>query len=126
MSDQPLPGMPHKTRSRSARLGYDGERAVEVFLRNRGYGVDRPRAGRHEDIGDLAGLPLVVSVKNHAQPRLAEWCNDLEQMIGHSPWETGVVWHKKRGRSDPGLWYVTMTGYDFVPFLASYCEVRDD
>lgn len=120
--DRALPGMPKKKRSRSARLGYDGEHAVELYLHTHGFPVYRPRAGSPQDRGDLIGQPLVISVKNYANPRLAEWVDALPRMRTAAEQPVGVVWHKRRGRGSPADWYVTMTGTDFLVFLAAYKE----
>lgn len=106
--------------SRASRLGYDGEHAVELYLCNKGFACYRPRAGARRDCGDLAGLPLVVSVKNHAALALADWVNALPRMCEASGLTAGVVWHKRRNRASPGEWYVTMTGETFLALLATY------
>lgn len=105
--------------STSSRKGYAGERPIEELLLAEGYnGVYRPRAGRARDCGDLGGLPVVISAKNHGRLALAEWVTDLESQVVHAGLRSGVVWHKKRGRGDPRDWYVTTTGRLFLPLLA--------
>jgi len=118
--DQPLPGMPHKARSRSSRLGYDGEHAVQLYLNARGFPCERPRAGMVQDRGDLIGLPIVVSIKNVARMDLAGWVGALPRMCRAASVPLGVVWHKRRGRGSPADWYVTMTGETFVALMRSY------
>lgn len=109
------------SRSTQARKGYEGERAVILWLHAEGYtDTDRPRAGRSDDVGDVSGLPLVVSVKNHAQPRPGAWIDDLDRLIANADTETGVVWYKRRGKSSPDDWIVCMSGAQFRPFLRAY------
>jgi hypothetical protein len=122
--DMPLPGMPERPRNprRSHRLGYEAEHVVETYLTSAGYEVLRPRAGAARDKGDIYGLPIVISVKNTATPRLSGWLLDLEGMIENKGVATGCVWHKRRGRGSPAQWYVTMTGGQFMVFLRAYME----
>ena len=48
---------------------------------------------------------------------LAEWVNEAQTEAGNDDALAGVVWHKRRGTTDPGDWYVTMTGADLVALL---------
>lgn len=104
--------------------GYAAEHAVEALLRQSFPNCYRPRAGTHHDIGDIGNVPFVVSVKNHARLSLASWCDDLAQMVIESKLGTGVVWHKRAGRSDPLNWYVTTTGRLWLPMALAYAEIE--
>lgn len=108
------------------KKGYAGEKPVQDYLRQIAPDCYRPRAGSSQDIGDIVGLPLVVSVKNHANygGRLSGWTSDLMGMVHHAGVETGVVWHKRTGRSQPEDWYVTTTGGLLLPMLKVYMEHR--
>jgi len=108
--------------SYESKKGYSAERAVEVLWNERGRPVMRPRAGASQDIGDLVGLPVVQSVKNHAEMRLGSWVNDLTDQVGHAGLATGVVWHKRRGKASPLDWYVTTSGALAVVLLEAYCD----
>lgn len=114
--------------SRNSRLGYSAEHAVEMWLRAAtGAYCFRPRAGGVSDTGDIHGLPLVISVKNHADLRLAEWVTDLERMLANTQkvWPavaSGVVIHKRRGRGNVDDWYVTTTGRLAMPLLKCYVD----
>ncbi|MGQ0774580.1 MAG: hypothetical protein ACT4NY_09205 [Pseudonocardiales bacterium] len=110
--------------SRASRLGYDGERPVQVALQALGHPVTRPRAGSPHDVGDICGLPLVISVKNWGRPELGTWVDGLPRMIEAAGCETGVVWHKRRGVADPLGWHVTTSGRLFVPLLQAYCREK--
>lgn len=109
------------SRSIQSRKGYEGEREVLVWLRTLGYtDTDRPRAGRPDDAGDISGLPLVVSVKNHATPKPGQWVDELDRQIANASKETGVVIYKRRGRARADDWIVCMTGRQFRPLLRAY------
>lgn len=102
------------------RLGYDAEHAVEVMWNERGRPVMRPRAGAQKDVGDLVGLPVVQSVKNHKSLALADWVNGMQTQMMNAGLPMGVVWHKRRGKGSPLDWYVTTTGGCAVVLLDSY------
>ncbi len=104
------------------RLGYDAERAVEVMWGERGRPVMRPRAGASKDVGDLVGMPLVQSVKNHRELRLADWVTGMQQQMVNAGLPVGVVWHKRRGKGSPLDWYVTTSGLVAVEMIEAYCD----
>lgn len=105
--------------------GYVAEHAIETLLQSWGDGCAyRPRAGRRDDLGDIGGVPMVFSVKAHARLDLAGFITDLQRMVRASGLDSGVVWHKRRGTTDPCLWYVTTTGSLFRPMYEAFCEVR--
>lgn len=103
--------------SRASRLGYAGERPIETLLTERGRHVWRPRAGQPHDTGDIHGAPVVISAKNWARLDLAGWVSDLEAQVVNAGARSGVVWHKKRGKSSPLDWYCTTSGRLFLPIL---------
>jgi hypothetical protein len=106
--------------------GYRGERPIELLIQER-YGTGhRPRAGKVHDEGDIAGLPIVFSIKNHDRLALAEWVDRLSGMVASAQVETGVVWHKRKGRVDPQNWYVTTSGRLFLPLLDAYLKQQAD
>ena len=106
--------------------GYRAEHAVELTLASLGEQTCyRPRSGNHRDLGDIGNVPMVISVKDHARPALAEWCDDLARMVDRSErLTTGVVWHKRSGRADPLNWYVTTTGKLFIPMYLAYAKLE--
>lgn len=70
------------------------------------------------DRGDVAGVPgLVVSAKNCAQMKLADWVREVEKQRTNARGAVGVVWHKRRGHARAGDGYVTMSGHTFVALL---------
>lgn len=108
--------------SRNSRLGYDGERAVEVLWNERGRPVMRPRAGAAKDIGDLVGLPIVQSVKNWGSLDLPRWVRGMQDQMVNAGLPVGVVWHKRRGKASPLDWYVTTSGLVAVELIEAYCD----
>lgn len=109
--------------SYASRKGYSAERAVELLVREHVPTSYRPRAGQLHDVGDISGIPLVISVKNHARLELSTWVTQLERMVGHAGVDTGVVWHKRAGIAHPDGWYVTTSGRLFVPLMLAYMGV---
>lgn len=108
--------------SRESKKGYSAEHALEETLKACGFPLAyRPRAGRHDDVGDLAGLPIVISVKNHASLTLAQWVDEANAM-GDREDKLAVVWHKRRLHASPREWYVTMDGQTFLAFLGAYAK----
>ena len=56
-------------------------------------------------------MGLCIEVKNHARMALSEWVDQLlEEMKNFSvPAWSGVVIHKRKGKTDVGEWYATTT-----------------
>lgn len=102
------------------RKGYEAEFLIQEYLRDLAPDCYRPRAGSHDDVGDIVGLPIVISVKNHVALDLGTWMKGLIGMLGASGKELGVVWHKRMRYGHPRDWYVTMSGATFYRFLAVY------
>ena len=106
--------------NRSKQKGTAAETAVVDYLRSRGFtNVERRTLAGVHDRGDIAGLPgMVIEVKNCKDMQLASWVDEatVEAVNAHAG--IGVVWHKRRGRSSPGGWYVTMTGSEFALLAA--------
>lgn len=102
--------------SRQKAKGTAAETAVVNYLREHGFPhVERRTLSGVNDKGDIAGIPwLVTEVKNHKQMQLAQWVDEAEIERENAKAKYGVVWHKRVGRTNPGLWYVTMTGETFT------------
>lgn len=92
-----------------------GNRAMVTvvnWLRANGYPYASKRgAGDHgDDIVD--GIPgISIEIKDHARLELAAWVDQAAEQANGRP---AVVVHKRRGRSDVGAWYATMTVADFA------------
>jgi len=91
--------------------GDAAEREVTRYLQGSGFTASRIPAGSNADIGDVWLPPPLpaVQVKNVAKLDLSGWCNQVDEQALNANRECGVVVHKRRGKSDPGDWYVTMT-----------------
>jgi hypothetical protein len=91
--------------------GDAAERQVTRYLQGSGFTASRIPAGSNADIGDVWLPPPLpaVQVKNVAKLDLSGWCNQVDEQALNANRECGVVVHKRRGKSDPGDWYVTMT-----------------
>jgi hypothetical protein len=58
-----------------------------------------------------------IQVKDHARLDLAGWIRDVAGQATNANRRNGVVWHKKRGTTNPAEWYVTMSGQTFVELM---------
>lgn len=98
--------------------GSGAERAVVAWLKKWFPYADRRLAGATLDKGDVSGIPgVTIEVKNQAAMKLSEWVAELEvEMKNDGAW-TGVVIHKKKGKTDVGQWYATMPASVWVDLL---------
>lgn len=105
--------------SRSKAKGTAAETAVVRFLQAEGFAqAERRTLGGVKDRGDIAGIPgVVIEVKNCARQELAAWVAEAELERDNDGASLGVVWHKRRGTTDPGRWFVTMSGRQFAALL---------
>lgn len=105
--------------SASKRKGTAAETAVVTYLRTAGFvQVERRTLNGAKDRGDIAGIPgVVIEVKNCARQELAGWVAEAELERDNDHASLGVVWHKRRGRTDPADWFVTMSGDQFAKLL---------
>ena len=110
---------------RSARqAGTTTERKVADYLAEQlaDDRIDRrPKTGA-KDRGDIGGLRLhgqrlVVEVKDCNRLDLAGWTNQAHTEAGNDDALVGVVIHKRRGTTDPGRYYLTMTVDDWLAHL---------
>lgn len=106
--------------SASKAKGTYAETAVVNYLKDkwdRKYVERRTLSGQH-DRGDIAGIPgVVIEVKNEKTIKLSEWLKEAQVECDNDSALVGAVWHKKRGTTDPGKWYVTMDGETFAYLL---------
>lgn len=95
---------------RSKAKGSAAERALVDYLRRQGWPyAERRLAGATNDRGDVAGMPgVVVEVKNCERTELAAWVDEAATEQANDGADYGVVIHKRRGRGDPGQWFLTM------------------
>lgn len=105
--------------SAAKQKGTTAETAVVSHLKAKGFQyVERRTLNGQFDRGDIAGIPgIVIEVKNHREMDLAGWLKEAEREKANDHADHGVVWHKKRGTTNAGEWYVTMTGESFAELL---------
>ncbi|MEU4154806.1 hypothetical protein [Streptomyces antimycoticus] len=111
--------------SASKKKGTAAETAVVNFLRAIGFTQAERRTlnGTH-DRGDIAGLPgIVIEVKNCSRQELAAWLDEAERERANDGASLGAVWHKRRGKGNPGDWFVTMSGLQFGYLLREHMEM---
>jgi len=98
--------------NRNKAKGSAAERAAADYLNLRGVEAERIPAGATLDRGDLwvpdKNWPA-IQVKNHARLDLAGWIDDVTEQAHNAGRYAGVVIHKRRGKGNPGNWYVTLT-----------------
>lgn len=103
----------------SKAKGTAAETAVVRYLKGFKwqYAERRTLAGQN-DRGDIAGIPgVVIEVKAEKSLSLSGWLKEANTECANDNADIGVVWHKKRGTTDPGQWYVTMDGETFAYLL---------
>jgi hypothetical protein len=114
--------------SPSKRKGSQAEREVVQHLVQHGWKyAERRLAGDINDKGDVSGVRGVcIEIKNHAKMDLGGWLQELLVEIVNAKAETGAVVHKRKGKSDVGQWYATMTVDMWIYLLkeAGYGETK--
>lgn len=106
--------------------GTAAEVAVRDYLRANGYlHAERLALGGNLDRGDLTGIDprVVIEVKACKALDLAGWVNETDVEVVNAQADIGVVWHKRRGKTNPSQWFVTMNGADFVQLLNAYTGI---
>jgi len=84
--------------------------------------IDRAVKRGAFDVGDVAGLrfhghKIAVEVKDTTKVLLSAWASEVEVERQNLGALAGVVIHKRHGKTDPGLQWVTMTVNDFVALM---------
>ena len=105
--------------------GYWAEHHVEAWLKAQGHrDAYRPRTTSYTnvDIGDIGGMPLVFSVKNQRSMRLGEWTDEMCAMVKRSPYQAGLVVHKRHGKGQVDDWYGTAPMKLWTPLLRAYVD----
>lgn len=102
--------------------GREAENAVVEFLRARGYrGAERRRLSGDADKGDIAGIvDFAIEVKNEKRISLADYVFQARREAANAGAKFGVAWVKRRGKADPGDWYVVMDGHTFVRLMREW------
>lgn len=110
-----------RNRKSAKSAGTATERAVANYLAQElnDDRIDRrPKTGA-KDRGDIGGVRLhtqrlVIEVKDCARVDLAGWTAQAHTEASNDDALVGIVVHKRRGTTDPGRWYVSMTLDDYL------------
>ncbi len=96
------------------------EKQVVEYLQAMGFPKAR-RGGQQgtKDKGDVLdlGLPVTLELKNCATLSLGTWMNELQDEMIHNHTAIGAVVHKRKGKGDMALQYVTMDLISFTILL---------
>ena len=107
----------------SKAKGTSAEVAVRDYLRASGWtNAERLPTEGAKDRGDITGIDpaLVIEVKACKAMDLGGWMREVDAEVINARADLGVIWHKRRGTTNPADWFVTMTGDDFVQLLRHY------
>lgn len=107
------------------RKGNEAERSVCTTLRYHGWQAVTSRSsnGTQDGMDVITDAPVAIEVKNHVKLDLSSW---LRQAADNAMDKIPVVWHKKKGESNPENWYVTMEGTEFLKLLDLVRKYTDD
>lgn len=110
-----------RNRASAKAAGTRTERAIADYIAQQlaDDRIDRRAKTGAKDRGDLTGLRLhnqriVAEIKDCARLDLAGWTTQAHTEACNDDALLGIVIHKKRGTTDPGRWYVTMTLDDWL------------
>lgn len=106
--------------TKSGRKGTAGENTVVDYLNNNGFPkAERRRLAGAKDKGDVAGVPgVVIEVKNEKSTTLSTYVDEASVEAANAGEPVGVAWHKRRGKTNAGEWYVSMSGEMFMRLLS--------
>ena len=114
--------------NRSRAKGTAAETAVATYLQDNGFphAERRAPAGAH-DRGDIAGvIGVAIEVKACARQELAAWLDEAAREATNDRALLGAVWHKRRGRTSPADWFVTIDGKAFAFLLREALGIVSD
>jgi hypothetical protein len=104
--------------SKAKQKGSKAEREVVKYLQEWWPYAERRLAGATDDKGDVSGVPGVcIEIKDHAKMALAGWIEEMILETKNARAWTGVVIHKRRGKSNPADWYASMPVSIWVELL---------
>jgi hypothetical protein len=115
-----------RTRRSARTLGATFERQLADYLNAElDDRIDRRIRYGIKDRGDVSGLRIhgrrvVIEAKNCARLELPAWLREADIEAGNDDALLGVVIHKRRGTTDPGRQFVTMTVDDFCALIDGY------
>lgn len=90
--------------------GQQAEKAVVEWLRVNGVPyAERRRLNGRDDQGDITGWPGVcIEVKAEQKFSPSEWLKELDKEIVNARAETGFVFAKRPGTTNPAEWYAIL------------------
>lgn len=122
-----------RNRTSAKRAGADSEARVARYLARvlDDDRIERRTRNGNKDRGDITGLRVhgqrvVVEVKDCATTSLAGWVREADIERGNDDALAGLVWHKRRGTTDPADWYVTMTGRELVALITGTRDIEEN
>lgn len=67
-------------------------------------------------------FPFAVELKNEASyaGKLSTWCGEGAREAANAGKQAYVVNHKRKGKTDPALQYITMEGWSFMEIIDYY------
>lgn len=65
-----------------------------------------------------------VKAESNYAGKLATWLAEADAETENAGADVGIVWHKRKGTTDPEQWYVTMWGSTWLKVLKGYQEWR--
>jgi len=111
--------------AKERRKGNDAERAVVHTLREWGWDAVTSRStnGTQDGMDIISDCPLAIEVKNQVRLDLSAW---VKQAAENAMDKVPVVWHKKKGESNPEHWYVTMEGVELMKLIEMMKGYKND
>lgn len=105
--------------NRSKAKGTSAESAIVAYLRANGFPwAERRALAGIADKGDVGGIPgVVVEAKDCVRVELAKWLDEATVEKANAGAQVGFVWFKRRGTTDPGKWFVLMSGEQVVELI---------
>ena len=96
------------------------ESSLLPYIRNFYPYAERRVQGGAQDKGDY-NLPgesrFILEAKCHKSMSLSEWLSEAEKEAKNAGVPYGIVVHKRRGKTDPAMQYVTMTLKTFMELV---------
>lgn len=103
----------------SKMRGTQWESALVAYLIAQGWPhCERRALNGSLDRGDIAGVAgVMIEAKNCKAITIPAWIDEAQAQKANSGAAVGIVWWKRRGKTDPGQGFVSMTGAQFVELL---------
>lgn len=107
--------------NRNKAKGTSHESNLVTYLKSKWWPfADRLSLSGAQDRGDVRlgdGISVVIEAKNEKSIDCAGYIKEVEAEMKNANAEVGFAWIKRRGTTDPGKYYVLMTGEVVVKLL---------